>query len=674
MASSEDRKPALRKPKAAAELERLSLVERILLRVFEALSSVKLAVFLMAWLIIECAVGTFVEAQVNTAAAWFFVYKSMRFKLLMALLATNILCAALIRFPWKRYQTGFLITHIGLLTVLFGSMLTSLNSVDKLMPVEQGKTEARAFDPEAECLFVTTADTKLGMPGKRMQVQIPVQFGPFTWGHKIFGSIPWRKDHTQEHDLDNGDKLRVKMFYANCEAETQYKKADSGPPAIKYRLRNPERGFDNSNWLVGDPSSGSGGEELGMGNLLIWRVGSDAELDHFVNGAPKKEAAGLLGTLSYTNNGKHRFISVAELKSKPIKLDDEKATLRLIAYYPNARLDKTSNDWITEGDEPKNPLVRVGVRVGDAAEKEYLTFGRHRDFDAMLIRRQGADRLFTYFPADPDAVIEIAVTADGKAGYRAFGSQGLIAANRIEPNVEYAGWAGMKFSAIEVFGSARKDAILRGKALQRGTPGRSGIVVEYESGGKTARFPLMRDSEEPSTGVVGDRMVALRYGIQESELPFSIRLDEFEEPKNPGTQQAAMYTSKVTLVDKQRNSERAQVITMNYPLYHTDVDGNSFTLYQSGIDRSRGKAVSTYTVARDPGLKVKYVGSILLVFGAFLMFYMGGYFKRTTGSSAVASSAKSRIPPPLGVKTLLDHPPGTNGHAKSKGKLTSTGH
>ena len=33
----------------------------------------------------------------------------------------NILCAALIRYPWKKRQTGFVVTHVGLLTLLLGS-------------------------------------------------------------------------------------------------------------------------------------------------------------------------------------------------------------------------------------------------------------------------------------------------------------------------------------------------------------------------------------------------------------------------------------------------------------------------------------------------------------------------------------------------------------------------
>ena len=43
------------------------------------------------------------------------------FAVLLAFLGMNILCAALIRYPWKKRQTGFVVTHAGLLTLLLGS-------------------------------------------------------------------------------------------------------------------------------------------------------------------------------------------------------------------------------------------------------------------------------------------------------------------------------------------------------------------------------------------------------------------------------------------------------------------------------------------------------------------------------------------------------------------------
>ena len=44
-----------------------------------------------------------------------------RSPILLAFLGDNILCAALIRYPWKKRQTGFVITHAGLLILLAGS-------------------------------------------------------------------------------------------------------------------------------------------------------------------------------------------------------------------------------------------------------------------------------------------------------------------------------------------------------------------------------------------------------------------------------------------------------------------------------------------------------------------------------------------------------------------------
>ena len=54
-------------------------------------------------------------------AAQQYIYRSPGFAILLAFLGMNILCAALIRYPWKKRQTGFVVTHAGLLTLLLGS-------------------------------------------------------------------------------------------------------------------------------------------------------------------------------------------------------------------------------------------------------------------------------------------------------------------------------------------------------------------------------------------------------------------------------------------------------------------------------------------------------------------------------------------------------------------------
>ena len=75
----------------------------------------KLAVFSLSSLAASLAFATWFESSYGTTAAQDYVYKSTWFAVLLAFLAVNILCAALIRFPWKKRQTGFVITHAGLL-------------------------------------------------------------------------------------------------------------------------------------------------------------------------------------------------------------------------------------------------------------------------------------------------------------------------------------------------------------------------------------------------------------------------------------------------------------------------------------------------------------------------------------------------------------------------------
>src|SRR5207248_8341316 len=62
--------------------------------------------------------------------------------LLLVFLAVNILCAALKKFPWKRHQIGFLITHAGLLVLVFGGLMTNLGGVEgKMLMIDSDNSE-----------------------------------------------------------------------------------------------------------------------------------------------------------------------------------------------------------------------------------------------------------------------------------------------------------------------------------------------------------------------------------------------------------------------------------------------------------------------------------------------------------------------------------------------------
>src|SRR5438876_5138390 len=91
-----------------------------------AAASLRLAVALLSLFAGCLVVATFLETRYGARVAQELVYRAWWFALLLGLLAGNVLGAAVKKFPWKRHQTGFLITYAGLLWLVASGSLTVL--------------------------------------------------------------------------------------------------------------------------------------------------------------------------------------------------------------------------------------------------------------------------------------------------------------------------------------------------------------------------------------------------------------------------------------------------------------------------------------------------------------------------------------------------------------------
>jgi hypothetical protein len=108
-------------------------------------------------------------------------------------------------------------------------------------------------------------------------------------------------------------------------------------------------------------------------------------------------------------------------------------------------------------------------------------------------------------------------------------------------------------------------------------------------------------------------------------LPFEMALTQFKMEKNPGTNMPASYESFVKLFDGNITSNHH--VFMNNPL---KVKG--YTLYQASYRQGEnGSYSSTLTVNVDQGRPLKYLGSLMLVFGAIWHFNLN---KKKKGTSA----------------------------------------
>ena len=115
------------KPRLSQSVPSLSVFDRfarVIDVIYRFLASLKLAVVSILVLAATLAYATFFESWYGAGAAQQYIYRSPGFAVLLAFLGINILSAALIRYPWKRRQTGFVITHAGLLTLLLGSYVS----------------------------------------------------------------------------------------------------------------------------------------------------------------------------------------------------------------------------------------------------------------------------------------------------------------------------------------------------------------------------------------------------------------------------------------------------------------------------------------------------------------------------------------------------------------------
>src|SRR3954468_19806432 len=106
---------------------------------FQFFASLKLAVVLLAVLIIGAIFGTIYESSFDAKVARAYVYGAPWFNLWLLLLGANLACSALSRWPWRKHHLAFLITHLGIITLLIGSLIGRVWGVEGTIPLCKGE-------------------------------------------------------------------------------------------------------------------------------------------------------------------------------------------------------------------------------------------------------------------------------------------------------------------------------------------------------------------------------------------------------------------------------------------------------------------------------------------------------------------------------------------------------
>ncbi len=302
----------------------------------------------------------------------------------------------------------------------------------------------------------------------------------------------------------------------------------------------------------------------------------------------------------------------------------EGVTVALDQFYPNAK-------GIVEGrpvDAGKGPsLATVHVKLeGSMANQDFWLFLGHPGMDrlvlgpaAVVLQKASHWNPSSFAGLSPN-ILALLLNNDGSLSYR------IRRRSQWEPErslpkgqAEDTGWADMRFTLVDFLPSALPETIYEPQPF--GHQQSPQPALHYRLSTSTGAQEGWLSYDGSSSIHLGGRFFTLAYGEKQSELPFSLKLLKFHVGMNPGTDQPASFQSLVLVETPGKEMGAPITIEMNHPLKQ-----GGYVFYQASYQpMDNGGYLSVLSVARDPGMELKYAGSLILVAGISFMFW----FKKT---------------------------------------------
>lgn len=148
-----------------------------------------------------------------------------------------------------------------------------------------------------------------------------------------------------------------------------------------------------------------------------------------------------------------------------------------------------------------------------------------------------------------------------------------------------------------------------------------GVVLKITTNGETKRLGLLGGKGRYSNYKkveVGGLEFEFRYGSKVLELPFAVKLNDFEAERYPGTENGySAYSSEVTVIDEEEGS-------FDYKIYMNNIlDHRGYRFFQSSFDPDEKGTI--LSVNHDYwGTLITYIGYILLYFGLMAILFSKG--------------------------------------------------
>jgi len=337
-------------------------------RIFDALASLRLAVVTMLTLGGTCAYATFYEMEHGTEAVQREFYKTWWFGLILVTLGTNIFCVMMKRYPWKAHHVGFVMAHIGILTLLAGSLISLHYGLDSNMALFEGETTDR--------VTLLERSLQVALPDQAAHGNFPAAFekSPPTPGAEKRFEVPG----TQV-------SLVAEEFYPHTQVHESFAEGSEENPALHFVLKAPFATQDA--WLVARDEARSH-VDFGPASFGFHLAASEAEAESLLAHGPGKNHVSFVrapdGRLRYgltakTGPGASGVVKIG----KPIETPWMGMTLTVDTQLERATLTRDiAPASPPEKDERRMAAVKLHLEspAGRSAS-EWLVWTEARSFD-----------------------------------------------------------------------------------------------------------------------------------------------------------------------------------------------------------------------------------------------------------------------------------------------------
>lgn len=550
--------------------------------VLRTVGSLWFAAVLLMLLLIAMACATVFESTHGTEQALHVFYRTWWFEWLLALLGVNVLSAVVARYPFQRRQIGFVITHLSLLAVLVGALVTKYFALDGQLGLAEGQSGDR----------FTVGGNTITLVNRAAATQRSLDLSGSVVGGFDAGDLAGAPTLT----LDDVTVTFDRYLPDTETGEIVTEHATSGRPAVEIVLT--ENGTDQRQWIFADGVVSIGSTEAAYRNVR------DAEMFASILAMEKTETQASVGTVHIELDGVTHEVAVEDCMGTPYRIDDTGLSLRVLRYLPHATVG-SDNKITNASPDPVNPALEIELSSVEVSERR-IAFARFPGFESMH-GKSALDGVKLRFvrpdtPA-PRAPIEVFAGPGGDMFVR-------FARERMAPEVKPLAvgssmatpWPGKTITLVRKFDRARRT-----QSIVPVHPVRQERIAAVHATVQTAddTFDFWLQRRRPRTLTIGEDLYELSYGDKIVPLGFAVTLNRFHIGYYPGTRRPRSFESHVTIVDPATGRSQSQVISMNHP---TQFGGYNF--YQSSY-RLDGKApVSFLSVASDPGLPIVFAGYI----------------------------------------------------------------